>query len=141
MLQSMWPIFLVIGANTIYNLTAKATPSGVNPFASLSVTYVVAAVLSLLCFLGTAPQKSLLVELGKTNWTAYVFGFAIVLLEFGYINIYRVGWKLGVATLIANIGLACVLLVLSVLLFREVVSLRQMVGILVCGVGLWLVCK
>lgn len=141
MLASFWPILLVVGANTLYNLCAKATPSGVNAFASLGITYLVGAALSVLCFYCTAPQKNLLLELSKTNWTAYAFGFAVVLLEFGYINIYRAGWKMGVASLIANIGLACVLLTLGVLLFKEAISLRQIIGVLVCGGGLLLVCK
>ena len=43
----IWPLLLVVGANTFYNICAKGTPDKVQPFAALTVTYLTAAVLSL----------------------------------------------------------------------------------------------
>lgn len=141
MLRIFWPILVVIGANALYNIAAKGTPSNVNSFASLTVTYLVAAVASLLLFLITSPTKNLPAEFGKTNWTAVVFGLAVVALEFGYINIYRLGWKVSVGSLVANIGLACVLLLVGMLLYKEIITPRQIAGMVVCGAGLFLISK
>ena len=137
----IWPILLVIGANTFYNISAKSTPDGINAFASLSITYLVATVLSVIMFFVTGSQKNLLAEISKANWTSFVLGIAVVALEFGYINIYRAGWKIGIASLVANIGLACVLLALGLLLYKESMSLRQVVGMIVCLIGLFLISK
>ena len=135
MFNYLWPILLVIGANTLYNITAKSTPPNVNPFASLSITYLVGAVLSLILFFATSQTNN------KTNWTAVLFGLAIVALEYGYINVYRLGWKLSIASLVANIGLACVLLVIGILFYKETVTLRQIAGLLVCAAGFFLLVK
>ena len=35
MWQMLWPVLVVVGANTIYHISAKSTPEGFNPFASL----------------------------------------------------------------------------------------------------------
>ena len=78
-------------------------------------------------------------ELGKTNWTAWVLGIAVVGLEFGNICLYRAGWKVSVGSLIANITLACVLLAVGLLVYHETVSLRQGLGVLVCLAGIYLV--
>ncbi len=129
MWNMLWPILVVICANTIYNISAKSTPSDVNSFASLTVTYIVAAIGSLILFFITTENKDLAVELSKTNWTALVLGAAIIALEFGYICIYRAGWKISIATLVANISLACILLLVGILLYREAVSARQLLGI------------
>ena len=77
-------------------------------FAFASVyAYFIAMLGSVVLFFITADSKNLLVQISKTNWSALALGIAIVGLEFGYICIYRAGWKIGVASLVANISLAC----------------------------------
>ena len=141
MLNLLWPMLIVICANTVYNISTKSTPADINSFASLAVTYTVAAVSSLLLFFITAENRDLAAELTKTNWTAFALGIAIVALEFGFICIYRAGWKISVASLVANISLACILLLVGILLYREAVSARQVIGMLLSAAGLILIAK
>ena len=54
MINLFWPIIIVVVANTLYNISAKLTPSEVHPFASLSITYFIATLLSILLFLLTS---------------------------------------------------------------------------------------
>lgn len=137
----IWPLLVVVGANTVYNISAKSTPADVNSFASLALSYAVGMVLSVVMFFVTSDNKNLVAELSKTNWTALALGVAIVGLEFGYVCLYRAGWKISVGTLVANISLACVLLVVGILLYKESVTPRQLIGILFSGIGLVLVAK
>lgn len=137
----LWPVLVVVGANTIYNISTKSTPANVNAFASLAMTYVMAALSSVVLFFLTSDSKNLLAELAKTNWTAYALGVAIIGLEFGYICIYRAGWKIGVASLVANISLACVLIVVGYFFYKEVITLKQLLGMGVCAIGLMLIVK
>ena len=141
MWNMIWPLLVVVGANTVYNISAKSTPADVNSFASLAVSYTIDMVLSVVMFFITSDSKSLIAELTKTNWTALALGVAIVALEFGYVCLYRSGWKISVGTLVANISLACVLLVVGILLYKESVSPRQIIGILFSGVRLILIAK
>ena len=138
MWSMIWPILIVVGANTFYHICAKSTPENANAFASLAITYGVGAVLSIVMFYLTG-ARGLAGELGKTNWTAWVLGIAVVGLEFGNICLYRAGWKVSVGSLIANITLACVLLAVGLLVYHETVSLRQGLGVLVCLAGIYLV--
>ena len=137
----LWPMLIVICANTVYNISTKSTPSDINSFASLTVTYTVAAVSSLLLFFITSENRNLAAELTKTNWTAFALGIAIVALEFGFICIYRAGWKISVASLVANISLACILLLIGVLLYREAISAKQIAGMIFAAIGLILIAK
>lgn len=141
MWNMIWPLLVVVGANTVYNISAKSTPADVNSFASLALSYAIGMILSVVMFFITSDSKNLITELTKTNWTALALGVAIVALEFGYICLYRSGWKISVGTLVANISLACVLLVVGILLYKESVSPRQIIGILFSGVGLVLIAK
>ena len=48
MFAYLWPIVLVIISNVMYQVCAKEVPSEMNAFASLTVTYVVAAIASVM---------------------------------------------------------------------------------------------
>ena len=141
MWNMLWPILIVVAANTIYNISAKSTPAAINSFASLSVTYLIAMICSTVMYFVTSEQKNLLLELSKTNWTTYALGIAIVGLEFGFLCVYRAGWKISMANLFASIALACVLLIVGFFLYKETLSLRQILGMAACVVGLILIAK
>jgi uncharacterized membrane protein len=141
MINLFWPIIIVVAANTLYNISAKLTPSEVHPFASLSITYFTAALLSILLFFITSENKNIITEIQKTNWTAIALGFSVVALEFGYIYIYRVGWNVSTGSLVANISLACVLLIVGVFIYKENISFHQIFGMALCAIGLLLVTK
>ncbi len=141
MWSMIWPVLIVVAANTLYNITAKSTPEDINPFASLTISYTIAAVISLILFFVTSESKNIFSEIAKTNWASLVLGLSIVGLEFGYICIYRAGWKMSVASLVANITLACVLLIVGLLLYREVLSVKQIIGMGLCAAGMILIVK
>ena len=141
MWQMIWPILTVVAANTAYNICAKSTPESINPLASLTITYAAAAVTSLALFFVTAQEKNLVVEFGKANWTSWALGIAIVGLEFGFLSAYRAGWKISTAQLIASLLLTCVLVVVGMLFYHEVLTLRQVIGMMICAIGLILVAK
>ncbi|HHW46867.1 MAG TPA: EamA family transporter [Clostridiales bacterium] len=137
----IWPIALVVLANLFYHICSKSTPGDANAFLSLCVTYLIAAVASFALFVFTGQTKNLINELSKLNWASFALGMSIVALEFGYICAYRSGWKISVGSLVANIVLACALVFVGLLLFKEKISIRQIIGIAVCILGLFLINK
>ena len=121
----LWPMLMVVGANTVYNICAKSTPEKLNSFAALT----------------TGGEKNLIQEIGKTNWAPVVMGLSVVGLELGYILIYRAGWKVSVASLVANLALACILVLVGVLWYKEVLTGHQILGIGACVVGILLISR
>lgn len=141
MLQMLWPILIVIGANTLYHTCAKSTPADISPFASLALTYLIAGIVSVVMFFLTSGQKNLLQEVSKANWATIVLSASIVFLEFGYIYAYRVGWKISAASLVGNISVSCILIFVGLLFFKETITPKQIAGIAVCLAGLLLINK
>lgn len=141
MWQMLWPVLIVVGANTLYHASAKSTPGNIDLFASLTLTYLIAGVVSLLMFFLTGGQKNLLQEFAKANWATYALSASIVFLEFGYLCVYRAGWPVSIASLICNLVVCCILLFVGVLFYKEIITAKQLVGCIVCGIGLFLVSK
>ena len=139
MWSMIWPLLLIVGSNCFYNICTKSMPEGTNAFGSLTITYLVGAVLSAILFVVSVKPSGVVTEITKINWTSLVLGLAIVGLEVGYVFLYRAGWKVSNGALTANICLAVALLVIGFLLYKEAISIKQVVGIVVCGVGLFLI--
>ena len=139
MWDMIWPILLVILSNTVYNICTKSTPSNVNAFGTLMITYMVAAILTALIFVFMVKPENVMAELSNVNWTSVVLGIAIVGLELAYIFAFRAGWKVSSASIVANIGLAIVLVFVGAVLYGENITIKQLGGILICAVGLFLI--
>lgn len=135
----IWPILVVILSNTFYNICMKSMPNDVNPFGALMVTYIVSAIITAIIFVFMVKPSNVVFELSKVNWTSIVLALVLVGLEVGYVFVYRAGWSVSTASVVANIGLACVLLVVGFFLYKENVSIKQIIGIFVCMFGLVLI--
>lgn len=132
----MLPIFLIVLSNCFYNICSKSTPQGIHPFATLMITYLTAAIITGALFIFTTRPENIVTEFSKINWTAIVLGIAIIGLETGYILAYRAGWQVNTAPLVANILLTFALIVVGAVLFNETITIKQIVGIIVCLCGM-----
>ena len=137
----IWPLLLIVGSNCFYNICTKSMPQGMNAFGALTVTYLVGAVLCAVIFVISVKPSGVMAELTKMNWTSFVLGIAIVGLEAGYVFLYRNGWKISNGALTANICLAIALLVIGFIIYKETISVKQIIGVVVCGIGLFLINK
>ena len=46
MINYVWPLILIVLSNVFYQVSAKSVPDGMNPFASLTITYLIGAVVA-----------------------------------------------------------------------------------------------
>lgn len=135
------PIVLIVLSNIFYNVCSKSTPENVNPFASLTITYAVGAVVSLLLFLLLNRDTSLIAELKETNWTAWILGLSIVGLEAGSIYMYKLGWNISTGQIFHSAILAICLIFVGAIFYKEKITFAKVSGILICMVGLYFINK
>ena len=141
MLERIWPLIIIVASNCFYNICTKSTPEGINAFCALLITYLTAAAITAALFVFEVKPANAIDELLKVNWTSFVLGIAIVGLEIGYILLYREGWKISSGALVANICLAFALILIGALLYKEQITLRQVLGIGLCAAGLAMVSR
>ena len=135
MFSYIWPMALVVFSNILYNVSSKSLPPDCSPFAALIITYLTAALLSFAGFLFLDAQKDILPALQKVNWTGFALGVSMVGLEIGFIFLYRTGWKISSASLVANILLAVALIIVGVFCYKERITLQQAIGMLLSIIG------
>jgi drug/metabolite transporter (DMT)-like permease len=129
-------ITLAICSSALYHFTAKSTPSNVNFTVSLLVTYAVAFVVVLLTFVFFPIKNGLGFELKQLNWASIGLAIAVVGIEFGFLLTYRAGWNLGIAAVLTNVVASLLLLPVAIFIFKDKISWVNILGILVCLVGL-----
>lgn len=132
----VFSIVLVVLSNVVYNVAQKSTPKGANPFTALLVTYITAAVLTVILSLFYKTEENFFNSFTKLNWTSIALGVAIVGLEFGYLLAYRAGWNISIGSLVANIALAIILIPVGVIAYKEGFELHKIVGVVLCLAGL-----
>ncbi|MFZ5944917.1 MAG: EamA family transporter [Bacillota bacterium] len=132
----VFSIVLIVISNVMYNVSQKSTPNNINPFTALLMTYITAAVLTIILSFFYKADKGFIQSFSQLNWTSIVLGVAIVGLEFGYLLAYRAGWDISVGSLVANIALALMLIPIGVFFYQETFSLNKVLGIVLCIIGL-----
>ena len=136
MLHYIWPMALVILSNVVYQICAKSVPEGMNPLASLTVTYLIWAIVSGVLYFALNRGGSLLKEYHKLNWAPVVLGLVIVGLEVGWIYAYKAGWEVSTGFIVQSAFLACVLLFVGYFLYHEALTWNKLLGVVICLIGL-----
>ena len=137
-MQSVW-LTLAVVATVGYHLVLKVTPAGVNPILSLAATYAVVAVLLSAAYLLAPTAMSLREGVRLLNWTVLGLAAAIILLDIGFLMLYRSGFDVSLGQLVTQSAASLILLGLGVWLFREKLNVANLAGIALCVVGLWLI--
>lgn len=135
-----WPIALAVFADIFYQICSKSTPANLNPFASLTITYLVGAAISALIYFMTS-GGNLLAEWREINWTTFILGIAIVGLEAGSIYMYRAGWNMNTGYIVKALILGIALIAIGYFVYKEQFTMTKAAGIIVCLFGLYLINK
>ena len=139
MFNYVWPLGLVVLSNVVYQICAKSVPEGMNPLASLTITYVIGAVVSLILYYLLNKNANILAEYRNVNWAPFVLGIVIVGLEVGYIYAYKAGWPVSTAQIVQAAVLAVILIFVGHMLYMESITWNKIIGIVVCLCGLGLI--
>ena len=139
MLSYVWPIALVVLSNTLYQVCAKSVPEGMNPLASLTVTYLIGTVVSCALYYILNRDANLLREIRLINWAPVVLGVVIVGLEVGFIYAFRAGWQVSAAQIVSSAMVAVIMIFVGYLLYHEAITWNKIAGIIICLAGLVLI--
>jgi drug/metabolite transporter (DMT)-like permease len=129
-------ITLAVLSSALYHFSAKSVPTNVNFVVSLVVTYLLAIVFTLAALYFFPVEHGLGAELKKINWASIVLAVAVVGIEFGYLLMYRAGWNLGIAAVLATVISSLILVPVAVLVFKDQLNWVNVTGIVVCLAGL-----
>ena len=135
------PFAVAVGGSLLYHLSQRSIPKGANPFHATVIAYAVGAMLCAVCARLYPGGRSFAETLRGANWAVFAVGFAVVAIEVGVLLAYRAGWRVSVTAAAVNVSLTVLLAPLGVLLFKDELTPRNLLGLAFCALGLILVAK
>ena len=130
------PLLLTVAGSVLYHLAQRTMPTGVSPFAPLLAAFATAVALCAVVLVTTRQMPARLSQV--VSRSSLALGLAVVMIELGFLLAYRQGWRLNRASLVSNVVVALLLVPVGAALFREQVSPRMLIGVLLCVAGLLL---
>jgi len=132
---------LAVGGMLFYHLSQKSIPKEMNPFFATMIAYTVGIVVCAICALAYPGKKSLVDSFRESNWAVFVVGAAAACIEVGFMLAYRAGWKISVAAVATNVAVTVMLIPIGLIIFKDQLSLRNILGLIFCILGLVLVVR
>jgi len=132
---------LTVAGMLLYHLSQKAVPKETNPFYVIAIAYFVGIALCLLCAFAYPDKRSFAETFKASNWAVFTLGAAAALIELGFLLAYRTGWRISIAAVASNAAAAVVLVPIGLLVFKDQLSGRNVLGLVLCIVGLALIVK
>jgi len=134
-------MFLTILANIFYHISQKNIPEALNPVSSLIITYATALLGSFLLYPLFPSNEGIILSFKHINWSSFILGIALIGLELGFLLAYRSGWNISVAAIFSNSFVTILLVPIGIALFKENISVKNIIGVVICVAGLYLIQK
>jgi uncharacterized membrane protein len=135
------PLCLAVGGMLFYHLAQKSIPQGINPFYATMIAYLAGIAVCFVCALTLPGDKSFASSVRQSNWAVPLMGAAAACIEVGFLLAYRAGWRISVAAVAGNVAVTLLLIPIGVLFFKDQLSLRNILGLVFCVVGLVLLVR
>jgi drug/metabolite transporter (DMT)-like permease len=132
------PLALIVLSNVAYHLGQKAVPRGAHPVVAALAMYAVAAAGGLVALLFVVPGPTRASAAAALHWSVALVGLGILGVEIGFLLVYRAGWEISTASLVAAVLLAMLLVPIGIFGFREPWSATRLAGLVLALSGLWL---
>ncbi len=118
---------IVVTSGIVYHIAQKSS-GAVSPWPMLVVAYGAAFALAIALALTSGDAARW--HLGRSEWTAgLLVGLAAFGVEAGFFFLYRSGWPLASASVIAGSTTTAVLAIVGIIVFREHVTVMRAAGI------------
>ena len=132
---------LTVVGMVLYHLSQKSVPAGMNPFLVIILAYAIGIALCVVCAIAYPGKKNLIESVKLSNWAVFALGAAAALIELGFLLAYRAGWRISVAAVATNAAVTLLLVPIGIVIFKDHLSLRNVIGLIFCILGLALVAR
>jgi drug/metabolite transporter (DMT)-like permease len=132
------PLAIVVVSGVVYHL-AQRNSGGTRPWAMLTVAY--GAAFALTAMLALASSDASRWPASRERSAGLLVGLAAFGIEAGFFYIYRSGWPLASASVIANVSVTAILAVLGIVAFGEQLTALRAAGLGLAAAGAALIAR
>jgi len=135
------PFVITVGGMLLYQVSQKSMPKQINPFHATALAYLIGIIVCTILGFTYTNNRSIGNSVKIANWAVIGMGIGAAAIEVGFMLAYRMGWRLSITAISTNVTATVILIPIGLLVFREHLSLRNLVGVGFCLLGLFLVVR
>jgi drug/metabolite transporter (DMT)-like permease len=128
----------IVGAVS-YQYFVHRIPDTLNPIVSVLGMYLAVLVLGLVLLPIFSPEGGLIPQIRQLGWLQLALAISVIMIELGFLLMYRFGWNLSTGNLITGVVVNSILLGIGVVLLGEKVTPINALGVGLCILGVALI--
>lgn len=122
-----------------YQYFVKQVPATINPIVSVIGTYVIVLVISIFLLPLFPSAGGLRAHFKQLNWIQIALAVAVLMIELGFLLMYRYGWDLSTGNVITGVFINMTLVGIGIAVLKEPVSTTKIIGIILSIIGVTLI--
>ena len=135
------PFVITVSGMLLYHVSQKSIPKEINPFHATAIAYLMGIVICVILGFTYSTNRSLPGSLKATNWAVLGMGMGAAAIEVGFMLGYRMGWRISLTAVATNVAATAILIPIGLMAYREHLSMRNILGVIFCIIGLLLVVR
>ena len=128
----------IVGA-VAYQFFIKRVPGEINPIVSVMGMYVAVLILGGILLPLFPPEGGFRNQIRQLNWIQLALAVAVMMIELGFLLMYRNGWSLSTGNIVTGVFINIGLVGLGIALLGEKISPVNIIGIILSIVGVALI--
>jgi drug/metabolite transporter (DMT)-like permease len=122
-----------------YQYFVKQVPDTINPIISVMGMYVAVLVISIFLLPFFPGEGGLQAHFKQLNWIQIALAVSVLLIEVGFLLMYRYGWNLSTANVVTGVFVNSILVGVGIAALKETVSVTNLIGIVLSIIGVALI--
>lgn len=132
-------VALAIAGAVGYQYFVKLVPADINPVISVMGMYLAVLVISIFLLLLFPAEGGTWSHIKKLNWIQVALAIAILMVELGFLLMYRSGWTLSTANIVTGVFVNIALVTIGTTALKEPLSTTNIIGVLFSIIGVSLI--
>jgi drug/metabolite transporter (DMT)-like permease len=130
---------VAIAGAVSYQFFVKRVPAPINPIVSVIGMYVAVLALGVILLPLFPADGGLRHHFRQLSWIQLALAASVMMIELGFLLMYRYGWNLSTGNLITGVFINLILVGLGVSLLGEKMNIVNSIGIALCILGVALI--
>lgn len=118
-----------------YQYFVKRVPETINPIVSVMAMYLAVLALAIIMLPFFSSEGGLRAHFRQLSWIQVALAVSVMMIELGFLLMYRNGWQLTTGNLITGVFVNIILVALGISLLGERVSAVNTLGIILSILG------
>jgi drug/metabolite transporter (DMT)-like permease len=131
-------LIAVVGA-VGYQYFVKRIPSTINPMVSIFGMYVAVLVFTVVMLPIFPGINGIQKHIRQLSWVQIALAVSVIMVELGFLLMYRYGWQLSTANLITGVIINILLVGIGLIVLGEKINGLNIIGIILCISGVALI--